>query len=408
MGNGEFPPRRNTSIFAADDLWESYDSKAHCTVTGVRKKLTDAYKQVILETTQNTVNQLNQVKQQGHRDITNGNINVGYARVTPDYIEYRFNITLQYHKHHREKKVPKSNRQMSATQHFLRPVAKIQPVSEDRLYIILPLKGRQVTMTRFLANMGQTSSDENIELVIVLFKSPNNLVDYEYKESMENIKEFQSEHPNLTVTAYPIVGRFSRGIALETGIRLVPLNALIMFCDVDVLIKPGFFRSCRNNVQLGTSTYFPTLFSEYNPNYSFPADSEYLLKEHRGYWRNFGYGLVCLYKKDYFRIGGFDRKIKGWGIEDVDLYTKFVNNGYSVVRSKSPYLFHQYHHQNCSGLNDDQHVMCSNTMYSNFASKINLATRWQLGNGEAKQSKLKSQPKIDIPTKFGIWHEDGL
>lgn len=42
-----------------------------------------------------------------------------------------------------------------------------------------------------------------------------------------------------------------------------------------------------------------------------------------GYWRNFGFGIVSMYKSDLELVGGFDISIQGWGKEDVDLYIKF-------------------------------------------------------------------------------------
>ena len=40
--------------------------------------------------------------------------------------------------------------------------------------------------------------------------------------------------------------------------------------------------------------------------------------------------MVCLHTRDYRSVGGFDLKIKGWGGEDVDLYTKHIKSKLKV------------------------------------------------------------------------------
>ncbi|CAH1231821.1 CHSY1 [Branchiostoma lanceolatum] len=58
--------------------------------------------------------------------------------------------------------------------------------------------------------------------------------------------------------------------------------------------------------------------------------------EDAGYWRYYGFGMVCLYQSDFLRSGGFDTTIEGWGLEDVDLYDKFVKNDIRVMRVVDP------------------------------------------------------------------------
>ena len=39
----------------------------------------------------------------------------------------------------------------------------------------------------------------------------------------------------------------------------------------------------------------------------------------------FGYGMASMYNSDLRSLGGFDKSIKGWGKEDVDLFDKVSN-----------------------------------------------------------------------------------
>lgn len=44
-------------------------------------------------------------------------------------------------------------------------------------------------------------------------------------------------------------------------------------------------------------------------------------------------GMVCIYKSDFFKIGGFDTTRAGWGGEDLALVKKTVKAGkYKIIR----------------------------------------------------------------------------
>ena len=49
-----------------------------------------------------------------------------------------------------------------------------------------------------------------------------------------------------------------------------------------------------------------------------------------GHWRNYGFGMACMYNIDYHSVGGFNTNIVGWGGEDVDLYKKHVRSPLQV------------------------------------------------------------------------------
>ena len=58
--------------------------------------------------------------------------------------------------------------------------------------------------------------------------------------------------------------------------------------------------------------------------------------------------MTCQHRNDYFRSGGFDRKIKGWGIEDGKLFQKYLHLAHiRVIRAPDSGLFHHYHEKNC-------------------------------------------------------------
>ena len=100
--------------------------------------------------------------------------------------------------------------------------------------------------------------------------------------------------------------------------------------------------------------------------FSFDMDS--------GYWRQFGFGIVCVYNSDLRRVGGFDTSIIGWGKEDVDLYEKFINSNLTIVRSVDPGLVHVFHRIECDpGLADEQMIMCMGSKSTSISSQRVLA-----------------------------------
>lgn len=85
--------------------------------------------------------------------------------------------------------------------------------------------------------------------------------------------------------------------------------------------------------------FFPIVFSEFSPetwseNDRLLADAFHYGRR-RGYFRHFGYGLVSLFHSDLVHIGGFDERIEGWGMEDVDLFEKAVKSKLTVSSSNT-------------------------------------------------------------------------
>lgn len=75
----------------------------------------------------------------------------------------------------------------------------------------------------------------------------------------------------------------------------------------------------------------------------------------------------------FFLAGGFDRNIKGWGLEDVHLYRKYLHSRLMVIRSPSRNLFHLWHEKKCADeLPPDKYKMCMQTKAMSEASHGHL------------------------------------
>ncbi|OTF75033.1 hypothetical protein BLA29_014162 [Euroglyphus maynei] len=91
--------------------------------------------------------------------------------------------------------------------------------------------------------------------------------------------------------------------------------------------------------------------------------------EEFGYWRQFGYGIVSVYNRDLIAVGGYDTDINGWGMEDVNLYDRFIQNNITIFRSVDPDLIHVYHRIHCDEqLSPQQYEMCLGTKFFSLDS----------------------------------------
>ena len=88
-----------------------------------------------------------------------------------------------------------------------------------------------------------------------------------------------------------------------------------------------------------------------------------------GYWREFGFGMVCIHPSDYFNIGGLSQKYKEWGEEDVAFADEVSHLGYELFRANDDGIEHIWHEAVCPEIVDKKkRDMCYRTAYSNYAS----------------------------------------
>lgn len=269
---------------------------------------------------------------------------------------------------------------------FLSPFQVYEPSKEmwgqnqKKVHILVPLAGRYEIFVRFMDNFEKVCliPKQNVKLSIIL-------VDNESYQSkglhVQLIEDYSRKHPKADLSVIPMTGNFSRGLALEIGSALLDNDTLLFFCDVDLIFTADAVQRCRDNTVLGKQVYFPIVFSQYNPKIVYsennPRENKFVFTKKSGFWRDYGFGITCIFKSDLIRAGGFDTSILGWGLEDVDLFTKIIHSGLKVLRSQEPGIVHIYHPVHCnSSLEQKQLKMCLGSKASTFASTMQLAELW--------------------------------
>ncbi|XP_061585374.1 chondroitin sulfate N-acetylgalactosaminyltransferase 1-like [Cololabis saira] len=283
------------------------------------------------------------------------------------------------------------------------PVMKVKSESVNThnmiINIIVPLSKRLDAFRQFMNNFREVciQQDGRVHLTVVYFG----------RDQIDQVKSVLDQTTRETqfrsFTLIQMNEEFSRGRGLEVGARAWRRrqNVLLFFCDVDIHFTTDFLTSCRLNAEPGKRVYYPILFSQYNPSIIYsnstlvpPLQQQLVRKKENGFWRDFGFGMTCQYKSDFINIGGFDHSIKGWGLEDVHLYRKYLHSKLMVVRAPSRGLFHLWHEKSCADeLPPDKYKMCMQT------KGMSEASHGQLGELFFKQEiqlHLDSRKKLTV------------
>ncbi|XP_022808599.1 N-acetyl-beta-glucosaminyl-glycoprotein 4-beta-N-acetylgalactosaminyltransferase 1-like [Stylophora pistillata] len=127
----------------------------------------------------------------------------------------------------------------------------------------------------------------------------------------------------------------ARGLQLAANMVTNP-NSIVFVMDLHLDIPYHFLDDVRKHCVQGKIAYSPLL-----TRLSCGATA----RHPRGYWEDFGYGLMGMYKSDWNRIGGMNvKEFKNkWGGEDWEICDRILMTGMEIERLKMVHLFHYYH-----------------------------------------------------------------
>ncbi|XP_041464251.1 chondroitin sulfate synthase 1-like [Lytechinus variegatus] len=387
----------------------------HCRHDSPRMGLTQSVRTALKDIVMQVMKLINSNSQKVGRTIEYKEILYGYSRVTPNRgADYILDLLLIYKKHRGTSRTLSVRRHAYLHQSFDRIEFKEEedgyasnvpatggfqsslsifghktnsdPSSQlgrsperikATIHFIMPLSGRLEIFQRFMKNYERVclKTNENTKLLVILFKKA---IDDPSADIIRTVMDYQKVYPGKEMKVIQAQGDFSRGLALELGAGQYGPDALMFFVDVDMYLSQGFLNRCRMNTDRRKSVYFPVVFSQYSPDIVFGSEarqgSQLVINNDAGYFRHFGFGLVCLYHGDMNDVGGMNNAIVGWGMEDVDLYEKFVQSNMTIFRGPDTGLVHIYHPVICDPrLEAKQYQMCIGSRASTYGSNIQLA-----------------------------------
>ncbi|XP_010899823.1 chondroitin sulfate N-acetylgalactosaminyltransferase 2 isoform X1 [Esox lucius] len=286
------------------------------------------------------------------------------------------------------------------------PLMKVRSTSVETsgviINIIVPLAGRTEAFSQFLHNFREVciEHDRRVHLTVVYFGQDGLLEVKSYLEKISREESFSN------YTLIPVDEEFSRGRGLDIGAQAWKKGDVLMFfCDVDIYFTLDYLNTCRLHTAPNKRVFYPVVFSLYNPAIVYgnlelapPIETQLIHKKDAGFWRDFGFGMTCQYRSDFLNIGGFDLEVKGWGVEDVHLYRKYLRSDLIVTRTPVSSLFHLWHEKQCADeLTPEQYRMCIQSKAMNEASHSHLGMlvfREEIENHLRKQA-FKIQDKTE-------------
>ncbi len=295
-------------------------------------------------------------------------------------MQYMLDLLMKYHRHigYNRRRMTVHVRHHAYLQHpYGDLVYMIEPPKQSTptLHFLLPLAGRLEPFKRFLKTFEKVclQNQLSVKLLVIYFRdvSPGT-------KQKEIYEVYRKRYPNADLRWIDMKGAFSRSLALSMGANQFAKKSLLFFCDVDLDFNFAFIDRCRSNAIRGKQVYFPIVFSQYNPDIAFRnntmPDTPFYYSKDAGFWRMYAFGIACLYRSDLNAVGGFDTTIQGWGLEDVDLYERYVlNPNYEVFRAIDPGLVHIYHNVNCAKeLPAKQLSMCYDSKAGTYGSQKKL------------------------------------
>lgn len=244
------------------------------------------------------------------------------------------------------------------------------PVQSKIINFILPLSGRYEIFRRFLQNYEDIclTSGEKTSLLVVLYQHRS---ENTFNKTIDLIEQLKYKYRSASIEVLPVAGDFSRARALDLAASRLQVDDLMLFIDVDVVFTGSALNRIRLNTLPGRRMYFPIVFSQYDPKVVYGdarRQDKFTINEISGHWRQYGFGIVSLYKSDYRTVGGLDLSIQGWGKEDVEFFEKAVRSGLDVFRAADRHLVHVYHEIECSReLSSLQYSMCMGSKADTYA-----------------------------------------
>lgn len=195
-------------------------------------------------------------------------------------------------------------------------------IKELRISICVGIKNRTLSLIdNLITSLNDCNNKEQLELSIYDCGSTD----------IDSLYEIVRTYWKGRLVYYKEDRPFERSYSFNRAVEQSSYD-YIFLCDADITIPVDFINQYYYNVY-PDKCWFPICFS-------LARDKDRIISEENGWWRETGYGMVGLSKKNFLEVKGLNEDYKKWGGEDNDFYNRIP---FIKVRNKCIGLFHNWH-----------------------------------------------------------------
>ncbi|CAF1211934.1 unnamed protein product [Adineta ricciae] len=251
---------------------------------------------------------------------------------------------------------------------------------ESQLNLIVVANNKDNALLRFIRNFHDEilhySARKPLFTLTILYFSQNNssALNLIYQLSVRYPSAIHLSIVNSTQHTY------NRGLGRQLASNYFTTNQLLFFLDVDLTFTGQALVNTREMIihLLSISScavYFPIVYSTFSNTFNPTYQQLSRIEKDSGLFSIYGFGNVAVRKGDLDRVGGWELNNHEWGIEDVNLFQRFVNRSAEcyVFRAVEPDLRHYYHKKMCQGIqNPAREKMCIDAEASLLGSQKDM------------------------------------
>ncbi len=249
---------------------------------------------------------------------------------------------------------------------------KVPPSNLTRVNFIVPLNGldrKKVAKFQRTFYIICVRKAENCKLIYVIFSKVASDISF----MRTYLARFKQRHSKFEYSYVVGSGEFNLTKAYYLGLSKLDDKELAFISSPSLSLADHFLNRCRDYAAQGNRVYYPEIFMYYNMPYVYrgkwhPRNYDY--SRVHGRWAT--HAVICAYKSDYVRIGGYEA-LKQWEVDPNSLHTP-INGSLDVMMVPDPGVSHWYEATHCdSKLPPDQFSRCLSTQSDNLADRMSLA-----------------------------------
>ena len=222
-------------------------------------------------------------------------------------------------------------------------LVKQQNIKNPLFSIVIPIRNRYGIRVWNCLKSFQLQTLRELEIIVVDYGSTKE----NHEKLMNTLNSF-----DCSVFYYETNDLWSLSIARNIGIRRAQSN-FVAPLDVDCIVEPTVIEETLKRFHINEKYFIVNLVchcpKELNVN-SLELPKDFKLLRKRCKCTKQGIGAYISASRDWwFKVRGFDERIKIWGTEDDDIKKRALDNGkiMIVLRLGSPplFIYHQWHPQ---------------------------------------------------------------